>query len=248
MQRWQRNRFWGIVFVFCVVAISIACGGRKDLNRRGEIKLRGEKAVSLRGKREGDLLQKGIASWYGRPYHGRKTSNGERYNMYDLTAAHKTIPFGTLVEVRNRDNGKRVLVRINDRGPFVRGRVIDLSKKAAQEIGLIGSGTAQVALYLANNDFKQWAGERDRRQTKPIVTNHGFWSLQVGSFQERERAFRLKERLAFHDLPIFISQTDDGFWRVRVGRFSGREQALGQVARIEGPDLQPWVVFVDQDR
>lgn len=248
MQRWQRNRIWGVVFVFCVVAISVACGGRKDLNRRGEIKLRGEKTVSLRGKHEGDLLQKGIASWYGHPYHGRKTSNGERYNMYDLTAAHKTIPFGTVVEVRNRDNGRRVLVRINDRGPFVRGRIIDLSKKAAQELGLIGTGTASVALYLANNDFKEWTEERDRRQTEPIVTNSGFWSLQVGSFQERERAFRLKERLAFHDLPIFISQTDDGFWRVRVGRFDGREQALGQIARIEAPDLQPWVVFIDKER
>ncbi|CAM2007461.1 septal ring lytic transglycosylase RlpA family protein [Acanthopleuribacter pedis] len=247
MKQTMQRKWMGWLMCCLVLGAMLSCGGRKDVNRRGEIKLRGERPVSMRGKREGDLLQKGIASWYGRKYHGRKTSNGERYNMHDLTAAHKTIPFGTLVEVVNRDNGRRVLVRINDRGPFVRGRIIDLSKGAAKEIGLIGTGTAQVALYLANDDFKGWTKKRDRRQTKPIPVNQGFWSLQVGSFQERGRAMAMRERLAFHNLPVFISETDDGFQRVRIGQFTSRDDALRHVAQIEDSDIQPWVVFVEAD-
>jgi len=88
----------------------------------------------------------GMASWYGPGFHGRKTASGERYNQRDLTAAHKTLPFGSMIRVINVDNGKAVVVRINDRGPFVRGRVIDLSRAAAERIGMIGQGTARVKL------------------------------------------------------------------------------------------------------
>lgn len=97
---------------------------------------------------EGTYYESGIASWYGDGYHGKPTANGEVYNMEALTAAHKTLPFNTLVRVVNRDNGKTVTVRINDRGPFVEGRVIDLSRKAAREIGIITSGLARVELYI----------------------------------------------------------------------------------------------------
>jgi len=88
----------------------------------------------------------GIASWYGPGFHGRKTASGERYNQNSLTAAHKTLPFGSTIEVKNLDNGKSVVVRINDRGPFVRGRVIDLSRAAAGKIDMLGTGTARVHL------------------------------------------------------------------------------------------------------
>ena len=90
----------------------------------------------------------GIASWYGVPYHGRRTSNGETYDMDKLTAAHKTLAFDTWVEVTNLDNGKKITVRINDRGPFVRGRIIDLSRAAARRIEMIGPGTARVRLKV----------------------------------------------------------------------------------------------------
>nr|WP_244645664.1 septal ring lytic transglycosylase RlpA family protein [Salinarimonas ramus] len=88
------------------------------------------------------------ASWYGPGFHGRKTANGERFDQNDLTAAHKTLPFGTQVRVTNVANGKSVVVRINDRGPFVRGREIDLSKGAAAAVGMLGSGVAQVRLEV----------------------------------------------------------------------------------------------------
>lgn len=94
------------------------------------------------------IFQKGEASWYGPGFNGKKTANGETFNMYKLTAAHKKLPFGTKVKVTNLQNGKSVIVRINDRGPFVKGRIIDLSKKAAQQIGLIQAGHAPVSIVI----------------------------------------------------------------------------------------------------
>jgi rare lipoprotein A len=93
-------------------------------------------------------VETGIASWYGEPYHGRKTASGEVYDMHQLTAAHRSLPFGTWVEVTNAENGTRVAVRINDRGPFVDGRIIDLSRAAAERIGLIGPGIARVRVKV----------------------------------------------------------------------------------------------------
>jgi len=97
------------------------------------------------------LVQTGIASWYGSDFHGKRTANGEIYDMNKLTAAHKYLPFHTLVEVENLDNKKKVLVRINDRGPFVEGRVIDLSRKAGQRIGIEDTGTARVQLRIVKS-------------------------------------------------------------------------------------------------
>jgi rare lipoprotein A len=97
---------------------------------------------------EGCLIQTGIASWYGQDYHGSQTANGEIYDMESMTAAHKRLPFNTVVGVKNLENGKNAIVRINNRGPYVEGRVIDLSRKAAREIGIITVGLADVELYL----------------------------------------------------------------------------------------------------
>lgn len=97
---------------------------------------------------EGCLIQSGIASWYGEDYHGSQTANGEIYDMESMTAAHKRLPFNTVVGVKNLDNGENVIVRINNRGPYVEGRVIDLSRKAAREIGILTVGLADVELYL----------------------------------------------------------------------------------------------------
>jgi rare lipoprotein A len=99
----------------------------------------------------GEVYQKGIASYYGKKFHGRKTASGEVYDMYAMTAAHRTLPFGTIVEVENHVNGRRVIVKINDRGPFVPGRILDLSKGAAQKLGMIGNGTAMVSIKV-----KKW--------------------------------------------------------------------------------------------
>jgi len=96
----------------------------------------------------GNVFQRGVASWYGRDWHGRKTANGERYNMDSMTAAHKTLPFGTMVKVKNETNGRECVVRINNRGPFTKGRVIDLSRAAASQLGMMGRGVCKVSMEV----------------------------------------------------------------------------------------------------
>lgn len=97
--------------------------------------------ASAKGYRE-----KGVASWYGEPFHGRKTASGEVYDMNQISAAHKTLPLHTWVEVKNLENNKKLVLRINDRGPFVKGRVIDLSRRAAEEMGMLNAGVAKVSV------------------------------------------------------------------------------------------------------
>lgn len=103
------------------------------------------------GAEEREPFQRGVASWYGLTFHGRKTANGERFDMNALTAAHPSLPFGTRVRVRSLVNGREVIVRINDRGPFTPGRIIDLSHAAARQIGLLGLGTKRVTLTLVDD-------------------------------------------------------------------------------------------------
>ena len=136
-----------------------------------------------------------VASYYADKYHGRKTSNGEVFNMYDLTAAHKTLPFNTKVKVTNLSNGKSVIVRINDRGPFVKGREIDLSKAAAVKIGMIKSGTAKVSLEIIgdSSSSSQNAGASDVPSAFDFAksaqaANYNRWNIQLGAFSSRKNA------------------------------------------------------------
>lgn len=119
-----------------------------DISHKYQYKVRGKQyKVFKSGK---NFQQIGTASWYGPGFHGKKTANGERYNMHAMTAAHKTLPLGTKVQVTNLSNGRKIIVRINDRGPFHGGRIIDLSKKAAQKLGIIKSGYGKVHLKIAD--------------------------------------------------------------------------------------------------
>jgi rare lipoprotein A len=93
----------------------------------------------------------GVASWYGNPFHGRTTASGERYDMEELTCAHKTLPFGTRIRVENLDNGRAIILRVNDRGPFVKGRIVDVSRKAARELGMLGPGTARIRITVVGS-------------------------------------------------------------------------------------------------
>ncbi|MDJ0840618.1 MAG: septal ring lytic transglycosylase RlpA family protein [Acidobacteriota bacterium] len=259
--------------LFMLLLLSLGCGGRRstdvskpsrrgeriDVDRDGNIKLRGEKPVSLKRKRPGDLLQRGIASWYGHPYHGRKTANGERYDMWDLTAAHKTLPFNTVVTVVNKDNGRKVKVRINDRGPFIRGRIIDLSRKAAEKIGVYETGIAKVALYLKDApEERRTAGRRkpkpDIYETEdeprvPTVTvsppEGGWWTIQVGSFREKARAEAMVLRMQRLS-PHVTMEPAEGFWRVRVGRFSKKVDSFDLAERLSDEGIKPWILFAEE--
>jgi rare lipoprotein A len=124
----------------------------------------------------------GIASWYGEKFHGRRTSNGEIFDMRKLTCAHKSLPFGTILLVTNLDNDKSVLVKVNDRGPFVRGRIIDLSKAAAIEIGLLKTGTARVKIEILG-----------KNQNIIGISNV---SIQVASFRDESNAKKMQEKLS----------------------------------------------------
>ena len=128
-----------------------------------------------------------VASYYADKYHGRKTSNGETFNMYDMTAAHKTLPFNTKVKVTNLSNGKSVIVRINDRGPFVKGREIDLSKGAAVKIGMIKSGTAKVSLEIVGGDNVTQNQEVSQGQSFD-ASGYDRWNIQLGAFSSKKNA------------------------------------------------------------
>jgi len=136
--------------------------------------------------------QRGVASWYGPDFHGGKTSNGETYNMYALTAAHKTLPMNTMVRVTNLRNARSVVVRINDRGPFVKGRIIDLSYEAGRRIGIDKTGTAPVKLTVLGFDslIAAKAGAKGVRQK----VTAGRFGVQVGAFRRREGAELYKKR------------------------------------------------------
>jgi len=175
--------------------------------------------------------QRGIASWYGADFHGKKTSNGEIYDMYAWTAAHKTLPLGTYVRVRNLENNRRVEVRINDRGPFVQGRIVDLSYTAAKEIGIVGPGTARVEVVALATPAATDGGT-PRRYT-PVDLNLGNFTFQVGAFVNRANAERLTAKLNQKYQNAHVTVYDRGdqiFYRVRVGKFTSLDQAAAQEA------------------
>jgi rare lipoprotein A len=189
--------------------------------------------------------QKGIASWYGKKFHGRKTANGEVYNMYGVSAAHKTLPFNTVVRTRNLDNGKVLDIRVNDRGPFVSGRIIDLSYGAANKLGVVGPGTAKVEI-VALGAVK---GPQDLKKEKPSYTpvdyNSGVFTFQVGAFRDRGNAEKLREKLdrSYKNAHIAVHNGSDGvYYRVRVGHFTTLEGARSgeEVLIQEGYD--PFIV------
>jgi len=143
--------------------------------------------------RVGDSF-KGRASWYGPNFHGKLTSNGERYNMYDFTAAHKTLPMNTILKVTNLNNGRSVRVRINDRGPFVANRIIDLSKAAAQKIDMIGTGTAPVKLEVIGFAGRNKMPTNKELKSSPKSVAESDFALQIGSFSRFEGAMKTQEK------------------------------------------------------
>jgi len=138
----------------------------------------------------------GNASWYGPDFHGKLTSNGETYNMYDMTAAHKTLPMNTIVKVTNERNGLTTVVRINDRGPFIATRIIDLSKTAASKIDMLGAGTAPVSLEVLGFETKGKKSIPNASELKrsPQEKSYGEFALQIASFSQIEGAIQTQEK------------------------------------------------------
>jgi len=179
-------------------------------------------------------VEKGVASWYGHPYHGRIAADGERYDMEQMTAAHRTLPFNTWVRVINLLNEKVVDVRITDRGPFVGNRIIDLSHAAARAIDMIGPGTAQVRLEITS---------------MPETTRTGVYAVQVGAFRDKENAERERIRMAakYGAAKLVMREGTPVLWRVLVGaeRTEEKADALRAKIRHDSGERNVFVVRLD---
>jgi rare lipoprotein A len=160
--------------------------------------------------------ESGLASWYGDPYHGRPTASGEVYDMEQLTAAHRTLPFETRVEVTNLKNSKQVEVRITDRGPFIDGRIIDLSRAAARELDMLRDGVVPVRLRIVEPPASEAA-----------------YAVQAGAFADRGRAEALRDSLPFSDARILPPQGDPPLWRVLVGSAINMDEARRLAAAVK---------------
>lgn len=166
--------------------------------------------------------ESGLASWYGEPYHGRPTANGEIYDMNQLTAAHRTLPFDTIARVTHQHNRRSVEVRIIDRGPFVDGRIIDLSRAAADKIGMRREGVAPVEIFV-------------------LRVTPARWTIQCGAFQDPERARRLRDELARRHKAVRVVAPDASspLHRVLAGSFTSKEEAETTARRIRQEDRHP---------
>ncbi|MBQ4615937.1 MAG: septal ring lytic transglycosylase RlpA family protein [Mailhella sp.] len=180
-----------LLFALFLTFSLAACSSKEDSVGYMGGRYRGTKSYTVRGKTyhpyksSRGYRETGIASWYGPGFHGKKTSNGERYDQNAMTAAHKLLPFGTRLRVTNLDNGRVVTVRINDRGPFVGSRIIDLSKEAARQLHMIGRGTARVQLVAIGE------GNREAEILTPDGDMLGLFYIQLGAFTNIYRADRL---------------------------------------------------------
>jgi rare lipoprotein A len=220
------NRKQFVFLLFIVIwGLTCACGKKKV---HVSTPLEGTSAEGSGGLEE----TVGYASWYGDPYHGRRTSNGETYNKFELTAAHRTLPFDSIVKVDNLENGKDVTVRINDRGPFVKDRIIDLSLSAARKIDMVGPGTAKVRLEVIK-----------------VVPNPYPIAIQVGSFTKEDNAKNLQRELSpkFSPIAIHKHQGRDGkLFQVFVGRFRDVSEASRTRNELRKLDLNGLLVRLDR--
>jgi rare lipoprotein A len=175
----------------------------------------------------------GLASWYGHPYHGRAAANGEIYDMEKLTAAHRTLPFGTWVRVTNLSNSKTVDVRIIDRGPFVDGRIVDLSHAAARAVDLIAAGVGEVRI--------------DVLSVPPAAMSNALFAVQVGAFEDKARAERLRARMEqeYGVAEIALRNGNPPLWRVLAGKERSEATAAALAERIRAELGPAFLVRLD---
>lgn len=175
-----------------------------------------------------------VASWYGEPFHGRLTASGERYDMHGFTAAHRSLPFGTRLKVTSAATGRSSVVTVNDRGPFIRGRHLDLSYGAAKEIGLTGEGVGRVAVEVMDRDLRYRKRVVDGTVAGTVAqtaASPDAFAIQFGAFRDPENASRLKQALELESKGVSITQAVvEGavYHRVRLGPFASRDEAIGR--------------------
>lgn len=234
-------------------SVMISCAGKKQPVQKEPGKLRAtQKPYTVLGQRYEPLkthvgfAQEGIASWYGKDFHGKKTSNGEVYDMHAMTAAHKTLPLGVFVKVRNRETGQEIVVRVNDRGPFVKNRIIDLSYTAAKKLSVDLKGTAPVRVEALGYRAPGTTGDYYQA---PETYDSGNYSVQVGSFKDQQNAKRLSEEMKkLHGYSEVRSAMVNGdlFYRVQAGKYTSLHEA--ETAEVKFSDHgypRSFVVSID---
>lgn len=167
-----------------------------------------------------DGAERGVSSWYGPGFHGQATASGERYDQDAMTAAHRTLPLGVWIEVKNLRNGRRVRVRVNDRGPYKHGRVLDLSRAAAESLDMLGPGTANVEIRILDPRYRRWPSVR--------------YSVQIGAYRDRRLADAAGARAAAVGETAYLKLTRNAEfpWSVRVGPYDHRRDALAARDRL----------------
>jgi len=203
-----------------------------------------------------DYYQTGLASWYGREFNGKPTASGERFDMNDSTAAHKSLPFGSIVEVTNLDNGKTTRVKINDRGPFKGARIIDLSHYAAKQIGLVEAGVGMVGINIirrgSNAEFTETPQPRqpstvmkavnDDVEDEAVSISFGSFSVQAGAFYSRRNAESLKDKIEDSiNVKAKIVQEGD-FYKVRIEGISTRRTAERHKNSLEQENIASFII------
>lgn len=240
-----RKIIGGTSLLALLVTVLTACGGpsyRVRVLETTDSSLKGtQRPYEVNGERFDPLRtadgfrEEGIASWYGGDFHGRKTSNGETYDMHLPTAAHKTLPMNVYVRVTNLANERQSVVRINDRGPFVKGRIIDLSYVAAKELGVVGPGTAPVRIEALGYGEAGPAGEIVAYR-QPVSYEVGPFTVQVGAFGVPQNALRLAEELrrSYGEASVVEGWVaGQKFHRVRVGLYPAMAAAIQAAAEFE---------------
>ncbi|OGP68445.1 MAG: hypothetical protein A2169_12085 [Deltaproteobacteria bacterium RBG_13_47_9] len=218
----EKVKFKSLIFITPLIFfLLMACGPKRRIvyektaspPEKAGVKEEGVLPEERVEKRETRFVQHGIASWYGGEFHGRATSSGEIYDMYQLTCAHNNLPLGSMVIVTNLENGRSLELKVNDRGPFVKGRIIDLSYSAARLLGIWEKGTALVRVESVD----------------PVTLEIPRFSVQVGSFTDEFLAKKLAEGLQRNFERVYVSAIETStqkYHRVRVGVFGTREAAL----------------------
>lgn len=180
--------------------------------------------------------QKGIASWYGNKFHGKRTSSGEAYDMYAMTAAHKTLPIPVFVEVTNLDNNRKAIVKVNDRGPFHEGRIIDLSYAAATKLGVAQKGTANVSIRVVTTESDK-NRQRSAAVVEPVAVEGDKLYVQIAAFSSEDNALLHLKKLqgeGFSDVRLHIeSKKGKAMYRVRIGPLPSEQVAQNVVAQLK---------------
>jgi rare lipoprotein A len=201
------------------------------------------------------FFQTGMASWYGREFNGKKTASGERFDMNGLTAAHKTLPFGTIIKVKNFDNGKTVTVRVNDRGPYRGKRIVDLSYGAAKKLGMIKGGQTQVGIKIV----KKGSGAEDNEQDSDGGRNGGVeavsdetgndtpseagsYAIQAGAFYSKHNAEQLKSRIEGMTNKSVVIINDGDMYKVRIEGLESKNDVTKLKRTLSDQDIPSYLI------